>query len=79
MAGAAKKGGTKAAKKGEHVGFDAEEASAAKSGARDPAAVAAAVGIDKYGKAGMAAKAAAGRKKHMAAVKVKSNRSRGKQ
>lgn len=36
---------------------------AAKSGARNPAAVAAAAGFKKYGKAGMEAKAAAGRRK----------------
>lgn len=33
-----------------HVGFKAVEESAAKSGASDPAAVAAAVGMKKYGK-----------------------------
>lgn len=54
---------TPAKKRGVHVGFKAVEASAARSGARDPAAVAAAVGRRKYGKAGMAALAAAGRKK----------------
>lgn len=58
--------------KGKHVGFKAVEASAAASGARDPAAVAAAVGRKKYGRAGMAALAAAGRKK--AAVKRKSGK-----
>jgi hypothetical protein len=45
------------------TGFAAVKAKAAASGARDPAAVAAAVGIRKYGKAGMARKAAAGRRK----------------
>jgi hypothetical protein len=58
--------------KGRHIGFAAVEASAAKSGARNPAAVAAAAGRKKYGKAGMAALAAAGRKK--AAVKGKSTK-----
>jgi hypothetical protein len=48
---------------GKHVGVAAVEASAAKSGARNPAAVAAAVGRKKYGTAGMAALSAAGRKK----------------
>lgn len=43
-------------------GFKAVEASAAKGGAKNPAGVAYAVGVKKYGKAGMAAKAAAGRK-----------------
>lgn len=43
--------------------FAAVEASAAKSGARDPKAVAAAAGRKKYGKAGMAKLAAAGRRR----------------
>lgn len=43
--------------------FAAVEASAAKSGVRNPAAVAAAVGQKKYGKAKMAKMAAAGRKR----------------
>ena len=43
--------------------FKAVEASAAKSGARNPAAVAAAVGRKKYGKAAFQAMAAAGRKR----------------
>lgn len=42
--------------------FAAVKAKAAASGAKDPAAVAAAVGIKKYGKARMAKMAAAGRK-----------------
>ncbi len=45
------------------TGFAAVKARAAAGGARNPAAVAASVGIKKYGKAGMAKKAAAGRKK----------------
>jgi hypothetical protein len=45
------------------TGFKAVEASAKASGARDPGAVAYAVGVKKYGKKGMARKAAAGRKK----------------
>jgi len=43
--------------------FKAVEKSAAKSGARDPKAVAAAVGRKKYGAKKMAKMAAAGRKK----------------
>lgn len=46
-----------------HVGFKAVEEKARKEGAEDPAAVAAAVGIKKYGKAGMEAKAKAGKMK----------------
>lgn len=45
---------------GSGANFKAVAASAAKSGARDPAAVAAAVGRRKYGKAGMAKLAAKG-------------------
>jgi len=48
---------------GSGANFKAVAASAAKSGARDPAAVAATVGRRKYGKAGMAKLAAAGRRK----------------
>jgi hypothetical protein len=62
---------TPAKRRGVHVGFKAVEASAARSGARNPAAVAAAVGRRKYGKAGMAALAAAGRKKAAAKRKMK--------
>lgn len=43
--------------------FKAVAASAAKSGARNPAGVAAAAGRRKYGKAAFAAMAAAGRKR----------------
>ncbi len=43
--------------------FKAVERSAAASGARNPAAVAAAAGMKKYGKAKMAKMAAAGRKR----------------
>lgn len=43
--------------------FKAVEASAERGGARNPAAVAAAAGIKKYGKANMGKMAAAGRKK----------------
>jgi hypothetical protein len=57
--------------KGKHVGFKAVEASAAARGARNPAAVAAAVGRKKYGRAGMAALAAAGRKKAAAKRKAR--------
>ncbi len=45
------------------TGFAAVETSAKARGARNPGGVAASVGIKKYGKKGMAAKAAAGRKK----------------
>jgi len=48
---------------GSGANFKAVAASAAKSGARDPDAVAAAVGRKKYTKAGMAKLAAAGRKR----------------
>ena len=51
------------AKLGQGGRFAAVEASAKKSGARNPAAVAAAVGRAKYGSAKMAAMSAAGRKK----------------
>lgn len=51
------------AKLGSGARFKAVEASAAKSGASDPAAVAAAVGRKKYGKKRFQAMAAAGRKK----------------
>jgi hypothetical protein len=46
-----------------HVGFKAVEEKAREEGAEDPKAVAAAVGIKKYGKAGMEAKAQAGKMK----------------
>lgn len=45
-----------------HVGFKAVEESAAKSGASDPAAVAAAVGMKKYGKKAMETHAHEGKK-----------------
>jgi hypothetical protein len=48
-----------------HVGFAAVSANAAKHGADDPDAVAAAVGRKKYGKEGMAKLAEAGKKKEM--------------
>jgi len=51
------------AKLGSGVRFKAVEASARKSGARDPAAVAAAGGRRKYGASKMAKLAAKGRKK----------------
>ncbi|HEY4410482.1 MAG TPA: hypothetical protein VGO87_11410 [Acidimicrobiia bacterium] len=50
------------AKLGSGARFKAVEASARKSGARDPAAVAAAAGRAKYGNAKMAKLAAKGRK-----------------
>lgn len=47
-----------------HIGFAALKAKlAAKGNVTDPAAVAASIGRDKYGKAGMAALAKAGKKK----------------
>ena len=52
------------AKLGSGARFAAVEASARKSGARNPAAVAAAVGRAKYGEAKMAKMSAAGRKRH---------------
>jgi hypothetical protein len=48
---------------GSGANFRKVAASAAKSGARDPKAVAAAVGRKKYGKAGMAKLSAMGRKR----------------
>jgi len=48
---------------GEGSRFAAVEASAKKSGARDPKAVAAAAGIAKYGKRKMGRMAAAGRQR----------------
>ena len=50
-------------KLGSGARFKAIERSARKSGARDPAAVAAAAGIAKYGKTRMAKMAAAGRRR----------------
>ena len=50
-------------KLGSGARFKAIEASAKKSGASNPAAVAAAVGMKKYGKEKMASMAAAGRKR----------------
>lgn len=51
-------------KLGSGARFKAVERSAAASGAKDPAAVAAAAGIKKYGVSKMASMAAAGRKRH---------------
>lgn len=50
---------------GEGGRFAAVKAAAARSGARDPAAVAAAVGRKKYGAKRMAALSAAGRRGHL--------------
>ncbi len=50
-------------KLGSGARFKKVEASAKKSGAKDPAAVAAAAGMKKYGKAKMQKMAAKGRKK----------------
>jgi len=51
------------AKLGSGARFKAVERAAARSGARNPAAVAAAAGIKKYGKKRMAKMAAAGRRR----------------
>jgi hypothetical protein len=51
------------AKLGSGARFKAVEKAAAKSGARDPAAVAASIGIKKYGVKKMAKMAQAGKKK----------------
>ena len=51
------------AKLGSGARFKAIEKAAAKSGAKNPAAVAAAAGIKKYGKQKMAKMAAAGRRR----------------
>jgi hypothetical protein len=45
------------------TGFAAVKAQARASGAKNPGGVAYSVGVKKYGKKGMAAKAAAGKKK----------------
>lgn len=58
-----------------HMGFKAVEASVAAKGATDPAALAAYIGRKKYGKAGMKALAAAGRKKKRAADVMKAAKS----
>lgn len=47
-----------------HMSFKARKAQFAARGARNPGGLAYYVGVKKYGKAGMAAKAAAGRRKH---------------
>lgn len=51
-------------KLGDGSRFRAVEESAAKSGARDPAAVAAAAGIKKYGKDKMESMSRAGKRRH---------------
>ena len=51
-------------KKPVHIGFKKLEAQLAAKGVRNPADVAGAIGQKKYGKAGMAALSAAGRKAH---------------
>ena len=67
-----KKGGTAAGTPpGSGANFKAVEASAAKSGARNPAAVAAKAGQKKYGKSGMARLSALGRKRKAAVGKGK--------
>lgn len=59
----AKKAAAPKAKLGSGARFAAVEKSAAKSGAKNPAAVAASVGIKKYGKAVMSKLAQAGKSK----------------
>jgi hypothetical protein len=49
-------------RKGSYVGFSKLSARLARQGVRNPNAVAASIGRKKYGKAGMAKKAAAGRR-----------------
>lgn len=46
-----------------HIGFKKLKGQLAKKGVRNPGAVAYSIGVKKYGKAGMARKAAAGRKR----------------
>lgn len=58
--------------KGKRIGFAKLEARLAAKGVRNPADVAGAIGRKKYGRAGMAALSAAGRKK--AAVKRKAGK-----
>ncbi len=66
------KGGTAAGTPpGSGANFKAVEASAAKSGARNPAAVAAAAGNKKYGKPAMQKMAAAGKKRRSVGGKGK--------
>lgn len=60
---AGKKTGGKKSRLGSGARFKAVEASAAKSGAKNPAAVAAAAGRKKYGNTAMNKMAAAGRKR----------------
>ena len=48
----------------EHIGFKKLEEKFKSEGKKDPGGLAYAVGVKKYGKAGMAKKAAAGRRKH---------------
>lgn len=55
--------------KGKRIGFKKLKGELAAKGVRDPGGLAATIGRKKYGRAGMAAKAAAGRRK--AAVKRK--------
>jgi hypothetical protein len=53
----------KAKKKGTHIGFKRLSNQLKRKGVRNPDAVAASIGRKKYGKAGMAKKSAAGRRK----------------
>jgi hypothetical protein len=70
--GTSKRAGKKRMPKlGTGARFKAVEASAAKSGARNPAAVAAAAGRKKYGAAKFAGLSKAGRKRRTAARKKK--------
>lgn len=61
---AKRRGRTKA--KGKHIGFKRLKGQLARKGVRDPGGLAYRIGVRKYGKAGMAAKAAAGRAKRRA-------------
>lgn len=46
-----------------YIGFDALKAKLARKGIKNPGGLAYKIGVEKYGKAGMARKAAAGRRK----------------
>lgn len=63
MADSSKGRGRRAGRTPSHLPFKERAAELAARGARNPDALAAYIGDKKYGKAGMAAKAAAGRKK----------------
>ena len=50
-------------KTGQHIGFKKLQAKLAAQGVRNPGGLAYKIGVRKYGKAGMAAKSAAGRRR----------------